>query len=80
MNKYYKENGSKILEEILASEEATPEGGIIFTSHKDIAFYFQEDEGFVAVDNVDCQCFVEEFDTSEEAIDWIKEYEVENDA
>ena len=77
MNKYYKENGSDLLKEILASEQATPEGGIVFPIHPEDRFYFQDEDKYVAVDNVDCQCFVEEFDSSKEAIDWLKEYEVE---
>jgi hypothetical protein len=77
MNKYFKENGSKLLEEILASEEEGLDGGTVYSSHKDEKFYFHDQDMYVAVDNVDCQCFVEEFDSAKEAIDWLKEYEVE---
>jgi hypothetical protein len=80
MNKYFKENGSKLLEEILASEEEGLDGGTVFSLHKDEKFYFHVQDMYVAVDNSDCQCYVEEFNTSKEAIDWLKEYEVEEDA
>ena len=80
MNKYFKENGSKLLEEILASEKASLDGGIIYPTHPEERFYFQDKDVYIAVDNVDCQCIVEEFTTSKEAIDWLKEYEVEEDA
>jgi hypothetical protein len=77
MNKYFKENGSKLLEEILDSEEEGLDGGTVFTLHPEDRFYFQDEDKYVAVDNVDCQCFVEEFESAKEAIDWLKEYEVE---
>jgi len=36
-------------------------------------FFFQENNKWIAVDNSDNCCWVEEFDESYQAIDWLKE-------
>jgi len=72
-DKYFKENGSKLLEEIFFSEQYDDEYGEDYYPKHQIAFYFQENDKYIAVDNRDGECYVEEFNTNEEAINWIKE-------
>lgn len=41
-------------------------------SHSYVSGYFKEEGQFVTFDNTRGECFVEEFSTKEEAIDWCK--------
>jgi len=57
---------------------------VAFTEHKELPkiednkFYFEEDEKFIAVDNSSNECFVEEFNTEDEAKIWLSGIEKEN--
>jgi hypothetical protein len=73
MNIYFKENGSKIFEQILFSETDDDNGDVYFPNHAGKSFYFQEHDKYIAVDNSDCDCWVEEFDSEADAIRWLKE-------
>ncbi len=70
-DRFYKEDGSTLYHEILASEQEDLDYEIYFTAHSGAMFYFEEDDKYIAVDNSDEQCYVEEFNTSEEAIAWL---------
>lgn len=69
----YREDGQDLLKNILDSiildKENPFDGNYPILP---ITFYFTEGSKFIAVDNTTCDCWVEEFDTPEEAIKWCK--------
>ena len=70
----YRKNGQDLLKNILDSiildKENAFDGNYPILP---ITFYFTEGEKFIAVDNRTCDCWVEEFNSVVEAIDWIQE-------
>ncbi|MBI9009997.1 MAG: hypothetical protein JEZ05_08190 [Tenericutes bacterium] len=68
--KYYKENGSELLINILKSEEIKSPDVIQFPLDP-ILYYFKDGDKYIGVDNTTHNCWVEEFDTLEEVLKWI---------
>lgn len=73
MNTYFEVNGSKLLEQILFSETDDDNGGVYYPTHAGKTFCFQENDKYIAVDNSDCECYVEEFNSEADAITWLRE-------
>jgi len=71
--KYFREDGQELLGKILASEQTDDDDQLYYPLMGHIRFYFLEGEKYIAVDNGDCECYVEEFDTAEEAVAWLTE-------
>ena len=72
-SKYFRENGSEMLAKILSSEQVDDDNQEYYPLYGHLRFYFLEGDKYIAVDNGDCCCYVEEFDTAEEAIAWLTE-------
>ena len=65
---YIGKEAEDILTDILDNQE-----GDRYPKHKGATGYFLDESGvYVAFDNTTCDCWVEEFDTVEEAINWIE--------
>jgi len=71
--KYFREDGQDLLGKILSSEQTDDDDQLYYPLMGNKMFYFREGEKYIAVDNVDCECYVEEFDTAEEAVVWLTE-------
>lgn len=71
---YFKEDGrdclNNILDSIVLEKEDPFDGNYPILP---IAFYFEENGKYIAVDNTECNCWVEEFNSPGEAIEWICE-------
>ena len=59
----------KLFNQIIESEKDN-NGSSIFTSHP-IKFYFKKNDKWIAVDNSTYCCWVEEFKSLNEAINWL---------
>lgn len=75
INIYHRKDGENVLNDILNKALPVSEYTTLFPHHR-IQFYFEDSSGkYVAVDNRSQDCFVEEFDNIDDALDWLEELE-----
>ena len=68
---YTGEQAHQIVGEILESITTDKNGNSSYPAHEGDQGYYKEGDKWVAFDNSTCDCWVEEFNTRKEAIDWI---------